>query len=138
MAPLPNIRVQEAKAFARTRVDYAGPYNLTMYRRRGAKSQKAYTCLFICLSVKLVHLELEFELSTSCFLQAFKRFLNRRGPCYDIRSDCGTNFVGVSKELDDLHNFLKSPEYSVSINNELTARRVEWHFNPPSAPHFGG
>jgi len=44
-----------------------------------------------------------------------------------IYSDNGTNFVGAQKDN------------SVKNTDDFMAREgVEWHFNPPSAPHFGG
>lgn len=48
-------------------------------------------------------------------------------------SDCGTNFVGADKKLRAL---IHSPEGRAAIANSRAV--CEWHFNPPSAPHFGG
>lgn len=122
MADLPSYRVQETKAFVHTGVDYAGPINITLCRRRGQKSQKAYICLFICLVTKAVHVELTTDLSSDTFLSAFKRFISRRGPVSHMYSDNGTNFVGAKSQLNDL----------------FTDHRIEWHMIPPRAPHFGG
>ncbi|XP_045778202.1 uncharacterized protein LOC123876110 [Maniola jurtina] len=58
MGDLPHYRVSEVKSFVFTGVDYAGPFYITPYRRRGVKSMKAYLCLFICLTTKALHLEL--------------------------------------------------------------------------------
>ena len=41
-------------------------------------------------------------------------------------SDCGTNFVGAVKELN--HH----------MRTAVETEAIQWHFNPPSAPHFGG
>lgn len=46
MADLPSYRITEAKAFVHTGVDYAGPFRITLTRRRGQHSQKTYICLF--------------------------------------------------------------------------------------------
>ncbi|KAF0696895.1 Integrase catalytic domain-containing protein, partial [Aphis craccivora] len=65
-------------------------------------SNKAYLALFVSLSVKAVHLEIVSDISTEAFLAAFDRFTARRGiPC-EIHSDCGTNYVGATKELKAL------------------------------------
>lgn len=138
MADLPRARVQEAKAFTHTGVDYAGPINITITRRRGIKSQKAYICLFVCLTTKAIHIELVSCLSADSFLDAFKRFLSRRGPVSCIYSDNGTNFVGARAQLDKMYDFLSSKETRTLIQNELTNRRIVWKTIPPRAPHFGG
>ncbi|XP_030765048.1 uncharacterized protein LOC115889242 [Sitophilus oryzae] len=89
-------------------------------------SPKAYICLFVCMATKALHLELVSDLSSETFLGALLRFISRRGRCNHIYSDCGTNFVGASRELI---NMLKSA---------AEQEQISWHFNPPSAPHFGG
>lgn len=95
-----------------------------MSRYRGVTTCKAYICLFVCLSTKVLHLEL--ALTSSTFLAALQRFIARRGRVTDIYSDCGTNFVGAYKEINRLMSAAAAKE------------AINWHFNPPSAPHFGG
>lgn len=138
MADLPAPRVNQAKAFLHAGVDYGGPYFITLSRHRGVKAQKAYICLFICLATHAVHLELVSSLSTEAFLAALKRFLARRGPCVKIYSDCGTNFVGAKGVLDEVKKFASSKPFNDAVYEELTQQFVQWKFNPPSAPHFGG
>ena len=60
---------------------------------------KAYVCLFISLSIKAVHLELESDLTTEAFIAALRRFIAHRGKPSLIWSDHGTNFVGAVSEL---------------------------------------
>lgn len=88
--------------------------------------------MFVCMSLKAVHLELVTNLSTDAFLAAFDRFVARRGIPAAVYSDCGTNFVGASKRLFDLVNDPKNREQLSS------AIACSWHFNPPSAPHYDG
>ncbi|XP_077259080.1 uncharacterized protein LOC143895662 [Temnothorax americanus] len=126
MADLPLDRVRQAKPFSIAGVDYAGPFFVYNRRSRGATPFKAYVCIFICFTTKAVHLELAFSLSTDSFLSALRRFIARRGRCSRIYSDCGTNFVGAQREL-------------VSCMEAASGRKqIQWSFNPPSAPHFGG
>lgn len=137
MGQLPSSRVEIARAFLRSGVDYAGPINIRVSKGRGNKSYKGYICLFICMATRAVHLEAVSELSTQGFLAAFKRFIARRGHCSDIYSDNGTNFVGASKELKQLflsEKALLLPELADWMANNGT----EWHFIPPYAPNFGG
>ncbi|GBP64868.1 hypothetical protein EVAR_89947_1 [Eumeta japonica] len=74
MADLRSYRVQEAKTFCHTGIDYAGPLYIIPYRRRGVQKLKAYVCLFVCLVTKAVHIELASDLNS------LKRFLSRRSP----------------------------------------------------------
>lgn len=139
MADLPACRVQESiKPFHHTGIDYAGPMYILPHRRRGVHSQKAYICLFVCLVTKAVHIELASDLSTESFLNAMKRFIARRGPIGTCYSDCGSNFIGSKSYLDEMYNLIHSEEYRDKFANELRDKRIEWKFNPPSAPHFGG
>ena len=72
MAPLPEIRLKAPlKAFARTAVDYAGPF-ITV-QGRGKRREKRYLCLFTCLTSRAVHLEIAYGLDTDSFLNAFYR-----------------------------------------------------------------
>ncbi|KAL0861558.1 hypothetical protein ABMA27_009065 [Loxostege sticticalis] len=136
MADLPSYA--EAKAFVHTGVDYAGPLRITLTRRRGQHSQKAYICLFVCLVTKAIHIELVSELTSDAFLSAFKRFISRRGPVSCLYSDNGTNFVGAKAQLDDIFKILIDSEFQSALKQELSARRIEWKMIPPRSPHFGG
>lgn len=137
MADLPACRITEAKAFVHTGVDYAGPLRLLLTRRRGQHAQKAYICLFVCLVTKAVHIELVTELSSDCFLAAFKRFIARRGPVSCLYSDNGTNFVGARAQLDEMYDLLLSSQYNRIMEQELEKFRINWKMIPPRAPHFG-
>ena len=44
-----------------------------------------------------MHLEMAYSLSTDSFLNAFRRFVARRGNVKMIRFDNGTNYVGGLK-----------------------------------------
>ncbi|XP_071632822.1 uncharacterized protein [Temnothorax longispinosus] len=126
MADLPADRVRQAKPFSFSGVDFAGPFNIVTPRARGVFSFKVYACLFVCFTVKAVHLEVAFSLSTDSFLAALRRFVARRGRCSLLYSDCGTKFVGAARELESHMNLAAERE------------KIKWSFNPPSAPHFGG
>ncbi|XP_008486361.1 uncharacterized protein LOC103523064 [Diaphorina citri] len=138
MSNLPSHRVQESTAFYNTGVDYAGPFQVTWSRRRGVRSQKAYLCLFVCLATKALHLELASDLSTATFLSALKRFVARRGTVKNIYSDQGTNFIGAANALNELYDLLSSQIFVDAYTRELLEHRIQFHFNPPAAPHFGG
>ena len=133
MAPLPALRLkQPLRAFARTGVDFAGPF--ITRQGRGKKRTKRYLCLFTCLVSRAVHLEIAYGMDTDSFLNAFYRTVNRRGLPNEVLSDNGTNFVGGNSELKDLINSLDKDK----INTSTANKGIKWHFNAPLGPHLGG
>ncbi|CAI6349887.1 unnamed protein product [Macrosiphum euphorbiae] len=133
MADLPESRVLQCRPFSCVGVDYAGPIPMRDNKLRKSRTYKAYIAVFVCMSVKAVHLELVSDLSTPAFLAAFDRFVARRGLPTTVYSDCGTNFVGADRQLRQLIN---SPAAQSIITSGKSY--CDWKFNPPSAPHFGG
>lgn len=136
MGDLPAARVVVSRPFSNSGVDYFGPVYLRPVPRRGVV--KAYVAIFVCLCTKAVHLELVSDLCTDRFLQALRRFVARRGRCSNIYSDNGTNFVGARNKLQDLLQLLRNRDHNDAIAKECAKDGIQWHFIPPSAPHFGG
>lgn len=138
MGDLPSSRVLESKPFLNTACDYLGPISIVLTHRRGQRPQKAYVAVFVCLATKAIHFEVASDLSTPCFLNAFKRFLSRRGPIKTMLTDNGTNFVGAKNHLEQIYSLLESKDYKDSFAHELAEYRIVWSMNPPASPHFGG
>ncbi|XP_063540783.1 uncharacterized protein LOC134749694 [Cydia strobilella] len=137
MGDLPAIRVKPAKPFLISGVDFAGPINVRMSKGRGAKSNKAYISLFVCMVTRAFHIELVSSLSTEAFLAALRRFVARRGRCAEMWSDHGTNFIGAKKDLIAMwrQGQAKIPdEFAAQLDN----MRIKWKYIPPAAPNFGG
>lgn len=120
MADLPASRVQQCRVFMRVGVDYACPLQMRENKLRKLRSYKAYIAVFVCLTVKAVHLEVVSDLSTDAFLAAFDRFVARRGLPGDIYSDCGTNFVGATKQLQRLINSPESQRHRSIVAGSCT------------------
>ncbi|XP_060836320.1 uncharacterized protein LOC132918983 [Rhopalosiphum padi] len=128
MAPLPKQRVAPTRPFAVSGVDFAGPLTI----RSGIRRQtgiKAWIAVFVCFSTRAIHLEPVVGLTSGAFLASLRRFMSRRGKCTTIHSDNGTNFIGAQKEL---------ASYLSDCDSSMAREGIEWKFNPPSAPHFGG
>ena len=122
------------RAFERVGVDYGVPY--ITKQGRGKTRAKRYLCLFTCLATRAVHLEMSNTLDTDSFIHAFTRMISRRGTPSYVVSDNGTNFVAAERELRELVESLDQERIVRETSNQY--QRIEWKFNPPSAPHFGG
>ena len=131
MASLPQSRLQAfTPPFYNTGVDYFGP--LLVKERRS--TVKRYGCLFTCLVTRAVHLEVAHSLETDSFIMALRRMMARRGKPRNIYSDNGTNFVGAERELKECLDRMEQAK----ISDTLSQDGIQWFFNPPSAPLFGG
>jgi hypothetical protein len=68
------------------------------------------------------------------FMMAFSRFTDRRGVPLICYSYNGTNLVAGEQEIRDAISQW-SPE---QLAKKMADQNIEWRFNPPAAPHFGG
>ena len=133
MSDLPEDRLEEAPPFTYCAVDYCGPW----YIKEGRKEVKKYVALFTCMASRAVHFEVSNTLETDSFLNALRRFICRRGPVRQLRSDQGTNFIGAKRELREA---LQSMDQG-KISAELLKENCDWtnfKMNSPSASHAGG
>ncbi|XP_065365540.1 uncharacterized protein LOC135958568 [Calliphora vicina] len=137
MAPLPPERCTLSPPFQSTGVDFAGPFELKVSPLRNSTYVKGYVCVFVCFSVRAVHLEACSDLSTAAFQAAFARFVGRRGLPQRVTSDNGKNFLGASRALErEFVTFLRNSAQDIS--QKYVAHGFEWKFIPPDAPHMGG
>lgn len=140
MGNLPASRVNIGRAFLKTGVDYAGPVvvKVPTFNARKYLTNKGYIAVFVCLATKAIHLEFVSDYTTQAFLAALKRFTSRRGLCREILSDNGSNFVGAKNELKNFLQLLQNQFHNDTIKQLLAKDGIDWHMNPPEAPHFGG
>lgn len=133
MADLPAVRVNPAKAFYNTGVDYAGPF--TVKRGRGQITEKVYAAIFVCMVTKAIHVEVAKDMTTDAFLAALDRFIGiRAGQVRHIYCDNGRNFVGAERALRNAAESWQEDITSARSND----RGINWHFNAPINPHAGG
>lgn len=81
-----------------------------------------------------MHIDIVEEMSSSSFINAFRRFLAIRGPVKFIHSDKGSNFIGAAEEMK--MNTVKVEEGPVQ--EFLRNSGITWIFNVPHASHMGG
>ena len=130
MGNLPECRVAVSEPpFNAAGVDLTGPINV----KQGRSLVKRYAALFVCMALRAVHIEMVQSLETSAFIQAFKRFISRRGKPKQMFSDNGTNFKGADRQLNEGiktrndHNFQKT----------MSQVGIEWNYNVPRCSHSG-
>ncbi|XP_070410955.1 uncharacterized protein [Nothobranchius furzeri] len=130
MADLPPARLRLYKPpFWSTGVDCFGPYNIKVGRR----TEKRWGIIFKCMTTSCVHIDLLESIDTDAFLMGLRRFIARRGKPFEILADRGTNFRGGAAELQTSFQTLEAP-----IQKQLAGQKIEFRFNPPGSPHFGG
>ncbi|GFW94000.1 integrase catalytic domain-containing protein [Trichonephila clavipes] len=135
MGDLPESRVCPSSVFQRTGIDFAGPFLIRSSKGRGNRNTKCYICVFVCLATKAVHLEVVSDLTSKAFIACLKRFVARRGKPSEVFCDQGTNFYGASRDLRKEFRQLMKED---AVHQFLVTDNITFHFNPPSAPHFGG
>ena len=130
MGDLPPDRINKCSTFKVIGIDLMGPLTI----RHGRNSLKRYVCIFNCLASRAVHFEVVQSLETSAFIQAFRRFCNRRNvQLSDVYSDNAGNFVAADKELEKgVENW-----QSKLVSDTLLQHGATWHFNPPRCSHQG-
>ena len=131
MSNLPTFRMDyQRPPFTNTDLDFFGPMFIKQRRSR----LKRWGCLFACMVPRAVHLELVESLDTDSFINALQRFINRRGKPNTLVSNSGSNFKGVTWELNLGHQELTQDK----ITNFTDQQNIKWKFNPPSSPYMGG
>ena len=131
MANLPLERAtSDRPLFTFVGVEYFGP--MVVKQRRN--HVKRYGCLFTCLALRAVHIEIAYSLDTDSFIDALRRLIARRGRPEVIRSDNGTNFHGDERELRDV----LSEWNQQRLSKFMCQQEIKWFFNPPTASHMGG
>lgn len=142
MAELPAVRLRPARPFDVTGIDLAGPFqlkltdklNLSTRAKSNLPEVKGWVAVFVCLVTRAVHLEPIMDLSADAFLQAYIRFVSRRGNPTQIFSDNGTNFVASDRIMREAATLWQDSK----IQHYASGNHTKWDFITPGAPHEGG
>lgn len=76
-------------------------------------------------------------METGSYINAVRRFICRRGPVRQMRSDNGSNFIGVRRELKKALAGMNQDE----VKAEMLKENCDWmevKLNVPSVSHMGG
>ena len=135
-ADLPLDRVTPYEpAFTSIGVDYFGPFAV----KRGRGREKRYGCMFTCLTTRAVHIETADTLDTDSFINCLYRFMAQRGEPRLLRSDNGSNFVGVEREPhEEIKAWNRERIQDMMWIQDMSQWGIRWLFNPPAASHMGG
>lgn len=135
MSDLPTDRVHPTPPFTYVGIDTFGPWDVVARRTRGGQAcSKRWAILFTCLTCRAVHIEVVDSMSSSAFINAFRRFIAIRGDVKEVRSDQGTNFIGATDDLSiDVVKVGADP-----LKTFLHDKGITWIFNPPHSSHMGG
>ena len=131
MPPWPKERVSKAKPFTYVGLDYLGPIQV----KEGNSVVKMWVCLFTCLAVRAIHLELVKGLSAQLFLDCLRRFIARRGKPSLIISDNAPQFRLVKSVLD--HQWMNVYR-DETVLNFFSYEGIQWQFTIALAPWQGG
>jgi hypothetical protein len=133
MGDLPAFRLDSySPPFSHVAIDCFGPLETSPGRNRVFKR---YGVIITCLVTRGVFLALAESLSTEDFLLVFRRFIGIYTKPATVHSDNGTNFVGAENELN---SFIQELPKSGAFQQFLKVKNIDWRFQPPRAPHFGG
>ncbi|KAK3715792.1 hypothetical protein QZH41_001220 [Actinostola sp. cb2023] len=133
MADLPDDRLEPSPPFTYSAVDYFGPFMI----KEGRKEVKRYGVLFTCMASRAIHLETGNSMDTSSFINAYRRFVGRRGPVRQLRSDRGSNFIGCKNELQSALKELDQEKIRQGLLED-NCDWVQFKMNVPHASHMGG
>ena len=111
--------------FSHVGIDYFGHIEV----KRG----HAQVIIFTCLASRAIHPQMASFLTADSCINAIGRFISRRGSVLSIRTDCGTNFAGAQRELQEALKELNHQK----IQNTLLIEGTKWFLTPPFGAHHG-
>ena len=140
MPPWPKERVNEALPFEHTGLDYFGPLYVKQYphasdQKTTPEIRKVWVCLFTCLVVRAIHLEIVEDMSADQFLLCLRRFIARRGTPRQIISDNAKQFKSARKVLNKAH---QEAILNDKVQDYVTGHGIQWSLIVDLAPWMGG
>ena len=118
---------QNVPPFTFIGIDYLGPI-LVKDEQMGVKN---WICLFTCLNVRAIHLEVVDDMNTENFLLYLRRYFARRGIPSLIISDNAPNFrLGNSA----INRIWKHIVWNINVQSYIANSGIEWKFITEYAP----
>ena len=131
-APLPRFAVSHDKPpFTFVGLDYLGPLVI----KDGINLIKNWICIFTCLNIRAIHLELVNDMSTEGFILCLRRFIARRGSPNLIISDNASQLKLGFSVIGKIWNSLVTHN---DIQTYVANKAIQWKFITDYAPWKGG
>lgn len=109
MPSLPPFKGMQCRPFEVIGLDYFGPVSVRS-EENASNTIKGWVCLFTSLVTQNIHLEVVHDVTTTSFLNCFRRLIAFRGQPNVIYSDNATQFRAAQKKLSELWNRLIADE----------------------------
>ena len=130
MPSLPDFRGKRARPFKYVGIDFCGPVLV----KNEVRKTKVWCCVYTCLVIRAIHLELVRGLSADLFLNCFKRFVARRGrPCCIYLDNAHNLKASVGKLSREQERAVINGSLDYSADNG-----IRWRFITEYAPWKGG
>ena len=139
MPDLPKERVARSKPFEYTGIDYFGPLYIKYFAQPTNQlseqtEKKVWVCLFTCLTVRAIHLELVEEMSAEEFLLDLRRFIARRGMAQQVVSDNAQQFKAARSVLERAWRDVVTDK---EVKEFTAYQGIQWKFIVELAPWMG-
>ena len=125
--------MEQAEPFTYSGCDCFGPFIIKERR----SELKRWGIVFTCMSSRAVHLETLNSLTADAFINAYRRFVSRRGPIRKLFCDNATNFIGGEGYLAAALSEMDRGQIRKTLLKD-NCDFVEFHLITPRASHMGG
>ena len=112
-------------------LDYLGPLMV----KDSDSLTKNWVCLYTCLNVRAIQLEVVENMTAECFILCFRRFIARRGTPKMIISDNGTQLKLGGSVIGKLWGKIIADE---DIQSYASNEGIEWKYITEYSPWKGG
>ena len=130
LADWPKEKISKAAPFTYTGLDYTEPFYF-----KENKEKKVWICIFTCVTVRAVHLEIVDDMTAKQFLMTLQRSISRRNTPHTIILDDASQFKLTKTTVD------KAWQQSImheNVQRFTSDAGIKWKFIIEFSPWMGG